>query len=383
MMQKAQPQRIVFLACPYGEIGGGMGSIMAYLAALGIDSSGQFRLSPLETRGGGRIIFSPFFLFIAICRILFETICGRLALVHVNLADGGSVYRKALLILAAKAVGTPVLLHIHAGRIIPFYNSRGWFGKALLGVAVRTADHCIVLGSLWRDWLTDILGVPRRFISIIPNGVPATPHPRKPRTEGQPFRVIFVGNLLPDKGVADLLAAFARPELQGAVVTLTLAGGGDVARYQMIANELGLGSRVRFTGWIGQSAVRELLAESDALVLPSYHEALPLVVLEALASQVPVICTPVGAIPDMLPKGKVALFVRPGDPDGLAATILRLSGSTILQERLSREGFALYRRSFTMEAFTERLSELYLQLARPLRSRAGSASRTRPTAHFL
>jgi len=378
MNQGIQPPRTIFLACPYGEIGGGMGSIMAYLAAVGMDTSGRFRLLPLETRGGGRLLFSPFFLLLAIFRIFFETIRRRLALVHVNLADGGSVYRKAAIVLASKAIGVPVLLHVHAGRIIPFYNSRGRFGKTLIRITAQSADHCLVLGVLWQDWLVDELGVQSRRVSIVPNGVPSTTAVRPARDAAQPFRVVFVGNLLPDKGVADLLYAFAKPELRNANVTLTLAGGGNVAAYRAVAEQLGIGASVQFTGWLEQAAVRQVLAASDALVLPSYNEGLPLVVLEALASRVPAICTPVGAVPEMFEDGRTALFVPPRDPAQLAARILHLAQTPSLQARLSEEGYVLYQNRFTMEAFTERLSQFYAMLAHP--ARPGETAMLRPGA---
>ena len=80
-------RRTVFLACPYGQVGGGMGSIMAYLASLQQDPSGQFDLKRLESRGGGHIAFSPFFLALAVGRIILEAMRGRLAVVHLNLAE--------------------------------------------------------------------------------------------------------------------------------------------------------------------------------------------------------------------------------------------------------------------------------------------------------
>src|ERR1700733_1331042 len=97
-------RRTVFLACPYGQVGGGMGSIMAYLASLRQDPSGHFDLRRLESRGGGHIVFSPIFLAVAVGRIWLEAARGRLAVVHLNLAERGSVYRKAVLLGATKLV---------------------------------------------------------------------------------------------------------------------------------------------------------------------------------------------------------------------------------------------------------------------------------------
>src|SRR6185437_15521512 len=139
--------------------------------------------------------------------------------------------------------------------------------------------------------------------------------------------------------------------------------------------------KVHFTGWVDQATARELLAGSDALVLPAYDEGLPLVILEAMASGVPVICTPVGAIPEVFEDGHSALFVSPGDRPGLARTIRRLVDDPALRASLSEAGLAMYRDNFTMEAFTDRISALYAALdqARP-RSAPRPGPRSAPRA---
>src|SRR6201994_4503524 len=143
-------RRTVFLACPYGQVGGGMGSIMAYLASMRHDPSGRFDLKRLESRGGGHIALSPLFLALAVGRIFLEAARGRLAVVHLNLADRGSVFRKAVLLGAAKLAGGRVLLHLHAAQIVQFHGSMGPAGKALLGWMFRSADQTVVLGDVWR-----------------------------------------------------------------------------------------------------------------------------------------------------------------------------------------------------------------------------------------
>ena len=365
--------RTVFLTCPYGQVGGGMGSIMAYLASLAVDPSGRFRLVPLESRGGGRLIFSPLFLAAAVGRIFAEAARGRLAVVHLNLAERGSVYRKAVLLFAARLVGARVLLHLHAAQIVALYETMSGPGRALLRAMFRSADRCVVLGELWRLWLIEEFGIAPYAVSVVRNGVPVTVQPRQTRAKGEPFRLLFLGNLLERKGVADLLQAMALPALQDAPVALTMAGGGPVDTYRAMAQRLGIADRVRFTGWVDQKTARTLLAASDALVLPAYDEGLPLVILEAMATGVPVICSPVGAIPEVFDDRRNAVFVPPGDPAALAATIAMLRDDPALQASLSEEGLALYRRSFTMEVFADRMSELYTLLDHPRSSRSEHA----------
>jgi len=357
--------RTVFLAAPYGQVGGGMGSIMAYLASLETDPSGRFALKRLESRGGGHILWSPFHLGWAVVRILAEAVRGRLAIVHLNLAERGSVYRKGALLYAAKLAGARVLLHLHAAQIIDFHQSMGRLGKALLRSMFTRADRCVVLGEVWRRWLIDTQGVAPQKIAIVRNGVPATTLRRPARPAGSPFRLLFLGNLLERKGVADLLHALALPPARSLNLTLTLAGGGPIETYRSLAEDLGIGDRVHFTGWVDQARARQLMVNADALALPAYDEGLPLVILEAMASSVAVICTPVGAIPEVFEDRRTALFVPPGNQPALAQAIATLARDETLRQSLTTEALVLYEREFTMPVFAARISELYATLSRP------------------
>jgi glycosyltransferase involved in cell wall biosynthesis len=355
-------RQTVFLACPYGQVGGGMGSIMAYLASLETDPSGRFDLKRLESRGGGHIAASPVFLSAAIARIFAEAARGRLAVVHLNLAERGSVYRKAALLAAAKLAGGRALLHLHAAQIVQFHASMGPGGKWLLRWMFRSADHCVVLGEVWRRWVSDTFGIKSNRISVVYNGVPATAAKQRTTPVDGRFRLLFVGNLLERKGVKDLLQAFAAPALRARDIELTMAGGGPVEQYRAMAQQLGIADRVTFTGWVSQDDARTLMVNADALILPAYDEGLPLVILEALASATPVICTPVGSIPEVLADAETALFVTPGDEAGIAAAIINLIDHPALGRRIAAAGSALYQRLFTMEAFARSVGSLYAML---------------------
>jgi glycosyltransferase involved in cell wall biosynthesis len=355
-------RRTVFLVSPYGQIGGGMGSIMDYLASMRRDASGRFDLRRLESRGGGHVAFSLVFVARAVGRILLEGTRGRLAVVHLNLAERGSVYRKAVLLGATKLAGGRVMLHLHAAQLVQSHATTGRLGKALLRWMFHSADHCVVLGDVWRRWVVDTFGVRPNRVGVIYNGVPATTlKPRTSSPDGR-FRLLFVGNLLERKGVKDLLHALASPGIAARDIVLTMAGGGPVDTYREMATRLGVGDRVTFTGWVSQVDARSLMVNSDALILPAYDEGLPLVILEALASRTPVICTPVGSIPEVLEDRRTALFVPPGDQGEIAAAILALADGPELSSGLAEAGKLLYERLFTMEAFAQSVESLYEML---------------------
>jgi glycosyltransferase involved in cell wall biosynthesis len=91
---------------------------------------------------------------------------------------------------------------------------------------------------------------------------------------------------------------------------------------QQRIEELGLTDAVRITGWISGAQVREEILQARALVLPSFAEGLPVVLMEAMALSRPVISTYVGGIPELVLDGKTGWLVPPGDVDSLAQAML-------------------------------------------------------------
>jgi glycosyltransferase involved in cell wall biosynthesis len=342
----------IYIATPWTPSGGGMYKVSEYLiqsqAPLPPDQAA--RLRPLDSRGGASPLFSLWIVFIALTKIVRGRIEGRLAGVHVNVAERLSLIRKGLIILTSRALGVPVVAHLHA-HMKDFYDALPGPLQGLTRWIFSLANCVLVIGPQARRFVIDELRVPAERVEIVINGVPPATVPRRPSEPGRVLRVLFVGRLSRLKGVDDLLDALARPGFDRSRLQATIAGCGDVAAYQARARELGIHDFVRIPGWCSQDDVAQLLAQTDVLVLPSYVEVLPLAVLEALANGVAVVCTPVGEIPSLLSDGVDVVFVQPGDTAGLAAKLQQVLGHPELLERLERNGHALYERQFSMARF--------------------------------
>jgi len=150
---------------------------------------------------------------------------------------------------------------------------------------------------------------------------------------------VCVGRLAPPKGQLLLLDAFAELVAGGADARLVLAGDGELrGAIEARIAERGLGGRVSVTGWIGSEQVRELLAESRALVLPSFAEGLPVVIMEAMASGRPVISTFVAGIPELVEPGRSGWLVPAGTIAPLVAAMRE--ALALPTERLDEMGAA-------------------------------------------
>src|SRR5205823_1799964 len=155
-----------------------------------------------------------------------------------------------------------------------------------------------------------------------------------PELAAKPNLVLFLGHLEAAKGIYDLLDALAGVRSAVPDVRLACAGDGDrigVARY---AENLGIAEAVKFTGWVGPSGKRALLEHAAVFALPSYDEALPVSLLEAMSAGVPVVATPVGGIVEVVVDRASGLLVAPGDTAGLERALTRLLVEPALAARL-------------------------------------------------
>lgn len=354
---------IIYLACPWTPKGGGMFKVADYLVQAQSTEPESFKAAfkPLDTRGGKNAAFSFFVLITASVKVLIGRFDGSLKGVHVNMAERLSLFRKGILIAFCKLVGVPVVLHLHAAQLHHFYSNLPVFLKALTRWFFSICSHCIVLGEAAESFVVGELKLPKEKVSIVINGVPRAAVLRRQYSAQRPFRILFLGNLSERKGVSDLLNAFSSMKSSAGqrLFELHLAGGGDLQKYKALADSLGIAHFVHFEGWCDQSKASQLLASADALVLPSYDEGLPLVILEALSLGVAVVCSPVGEIPSVLTDHKNALFVQPGDVSGLSSTLVDLMDNDDLRQSLEINGLEIYEKKFSIKKFFENIAEIH------------------------
>lgn len=184
---------------------------------------------------------------------------------------------------------------------------------------------------------------------------------RVDRGEGDgTVEVIAVGRLSPEKGQAGLLEAIHTVRDRGIAVTLTLVGDGPEgeALHAEVAR-LGIGDAVRFLGRLDERATLAAIAAADMLVLPSFMEGLPVVLMEAMALGVPVVATRVAGIPELVRDDVGGLLFDPADWTALADAIARLAADPTLRARLAAEGRQRVEQEFAVERAVAPLPALF------------------------
>lgn len=354
------PKKIVYVVAPSGQAGGGMGRVKDYILDFAREGDVPFTFAPLVTRDNRGFLISVWRTLAAVVRIWSAHLTGKLALVHVNFGDKASAVRKGIITVLARLSGAPVIVHLHAVELDKAWREGGRFKRWAIGVPFRMATSNIVLGDLWRRWLVEDLGVKAGHVDVLVNGVPAPPFtPRDHSAPREAVEILFLGNLLERKGVNDLIAALAELPADLPAWRMTFAGGGDIAGCTERVAAAGLADRVQFLGWVEQARSADLLANADVMVLPSYFEGLPLVILEALGAGTPVVTTSVGAIPQFIEHDQIALVIEPGDRAALSESLRRLVADSGLRQRLGDTGRSAYETTFSLQVFRTNLLKIY------------------------
>ena len=182
---------------------------------------------------------------------------------------------------------------------------------------------------------------------------------------GRPFTVGFIGRIVPEKGVDVLLRALAA--IKGDWRLRLVGGGTSAARIRRLAEDLGLGERVTFVGQLPSSKLPAQYHAIDLLALPSltrdnWKEQFGRVLVEAMASGVPVIGSDSGAIPGVI--GPAGLIVPEGDAAALAAAIRRIMADEALRARLIASGRQRFLSHFTHERIAAATVAVYRELLR-------------------
>jgi glycosyltransferase involved in cell wall biosynthesis len=239
--------------------------------------------------------------------------------VHIHFASRGSTVRKLILAWVTLHAGRPLILHAHGGGFETFYRRLPPPLRGLVNDVFQRADRFVVLSQRWKSFYIDECQLSPSQVVVLPNPTRLPPEvpDRRARAEVQ---FLDLGKICETKGAFDLIRAFASlGESERQRARLVLAGNGDVQAARKLAAEHG--ARVIVLPWLDTRRRDQLLAASDVFVLPSHLEGMPMAMLEAMASGLPLIVTPVGGIPEVVTDGVEGQLVAPGDVPQLALAL--------------------------------------------------------------
>ena len=184
---------------------------------------------------------------------------------------------------------------------------------------------------------------------------------------GRPAReILSVGRAVPVKGQALLIEAIAELTRRSVDARLTVIGDGpQLAELRELAERLGVADRVVLAGAVGQEEIDGYYERADVFALPSFAEGLPVVLMEAMATGLPVVATRITGIPELVDEGVSGHLVAPGRVDGLVDAIARLLAETPERRaEMGRRGREEVESEFAIERTVEQLIDAFRRMQR-------------------
>ena len=309
------------------------------------------------TRGKGHIFISPFFVFAFILKMIFLKIVNQCDLVHLNVSNKGSTYRKIIIAKFAIILGIKYIIHLHGSAYDHYYaNEKQIFKKAIMRF-FQQASSVVVLGNVWKEFVINTFFISTDSVYVIYNASESLSSASK-STGSRVVNILFLGRLGSRKGVPQLIdALFALRELPNWYAII--AGDGEVSKFRRKVETCGLEKCISVPGWVGPVEAKSLLFNADILVLPSFAENLPMSVIEGMGAGLAIITTSVGAIADVIENGKSGILVSPGNVGELADAIKKLVENENLRKALGNSAYEYHRTNLEITAYTNKLLQIW------------------------
>lgn len=278
----------------------------------------------------------------------------RARAVYVHTSSYRSFFRKAPFLLAGQLARKPTILHIHPSHFLDFLDGlTGIVRKEVLALVSR-CTALAVLSEGMKEGLT------RRFpssrIEVIPNPVDVGGMASTESVTREDHLFLYLGWYIREKGIFELAEAMGHLAAEYPQVRLNLHGTKDRTEFDRFVAERKLGRHVVAGDWLEEEDKLAALRRATALVLPSYSEGLPNVILEALATRTPVISTSVGGLAELLDDGVNASIVPPANVAGLLAGLRKCLENKSSSATMAEEGYQVVCARHSLEQVRTRLN---------------------------
>jgi len=284
---------------------------------------------------------------------------------HIATAPGLSLLKHGVCVAIARILRTRVLLHPHCSLSVLYTERAGWWQWVFRRI-FKLAHGVVALSS---EWMQIRSIVPSCQVYRLPNAIDLAPYRRLAqgriaRRKGKSsLKVLYLGYLGRAKGSFDLIEAAKQALSKGIDLSLDLVGDELTpgVRRELLdcIDDDKLGQTVRLHSPASGPVKLAFFRDADVFVYPSYHEGMPIAVLEAMASGLPVVATRVGGLPDLVIDGINGLLLESGRPDQLANALVSLSADGERRRSMQQMSHQLAIEKYDLEQCVTQLVRIY------------------------
>ena len=293
---------------------------------------------------------------------------GRFSLLHLNCGlTLVGVPRNLASARLARRAGIPYIVHLHGTFRVPTGGSpTDRFYRWAYRTIFKDAAWILALGQPSYRAVQELGDFAAKTTPLLPNFVDCAAVPQGPddSPSADGLRVIFTGALIEEKGCHTIVEIARRlPESR-----FQLVGDGTVksrANLLRLIDAAGLQERVQVHGPLTNGEVLDLLGENDLFLFPSKlkYEGFPVSVAEAMAAGLPVVASPVGALPEMIDVPAGGFLAAPDDVDGYVEALQRLTREPALRQKMGQHNRQKARREYDYDVVVRQLCEIYAHVA--------------------
>lgn len=289
------------------------------------------------------------------CSFIRQLVFHKPDIVHIHSSFGPSFYRKMPFIYLSSLCNIPVINHIHGADFEEFYERASAVKQKRIAKVYGKCAKVLVLSEEWKNNIGRF--VPSERIAVLENycNIPGEPY-----DSGRNMKqVLFLGELGSRKGCYDIPDIWEKVVRQVPEARLVMAGDGEAEQIRGAFAERNLTSQVFFPGWVRGEDKERLFRESAIFLFPSYHEGMPMAVLEAMSYGMGIVTTAVGGIPGLIRNGESGYVRQPGDTETISSDVIRLLADQDRCTAYGNRAREYAKENYSRERHLERLSEIY------------------------
>lgn len=295
------------------------------------------------------------FFFINLTKFLFF-LCIDCKLVYVHTALYKSLYRKLLFLLFSIMLKKKIVLHIHPSTLKRYFSRLNRIEILIINFIFKRIDIFVVLAEETRKYIKHHF--PTKQVHILRNPIIVEKMKNLDGIKRQNHEVIYLGWYVRYKGIYKLVDAIEILAKKGIEIHLNCYGTKEIDKLKNYVKTKKLEEYIFVNGWVGEKDKIRALYQSTLLILPSFSEGIPNVILEAMATKTPIVTTPVGGIKDILRNENTAIFIKPGDPNDISEKILKCLNNDDLRNRIAENAYLEVKNKYDAKPIIEQFSAI-------------------------